>query len=55
MINQHRIIWDKFTVGYFSVRIVRDKIFSGVAWGIRRKFFNHEGQTSCSVANELYA
>ena len=37
----YTVVWEKFTIGYFHVKIVRGKIFL-LAWGIRQKLFNNE-------------
>ena len=33
------VVWEKFTIEYFHVKIVRVKIFLSGSW---RKFFNNE-------------
>ena len=52
----HTVVWEKFTIGYFYVKIVNGIIFSCL--GLSDENFlttiiNFLGQTFCSVAHEL--
>ena len=49
------VVWEKFIIGYFRVKIVRSKIFSSPRVS-DENFFNNEvfySQTFCFVAQEL--
>ena len=48
----YTVVWEKLTVGYFHVKIVRGKIFSSL--GVSDKFFNNELFLSRQFKVKLY-